>query len=91
MKREKLEVIRMVMEMNVEVSRGRGRLKKRWLDAFKNDTRAVGVCVDGARDCVEWRFRTRVTNPKYLGYERERRKKKTYTQYDVYVELMIKW
>lgn len=45
MRRKKLEAIRIVMEMNVEKSRKRGRPKNRWLDAIKSDLRIAGVCM----------------------------------------------
>lgn len=38
------------LEMNVDGSRGRGRLKKWWLDMIKIDMRVAGVSVDDVRD-----------------------------------------
>lgn len=43
--------------MNVEGSKRRDRLKKRWLDMIKSDLRTAGECVGDERDCVNWRFR----------------------------------
>jgi hypothetical protein len=47
--------MKMVMKMNVEGKRKRGKPKKRWLDT--NDK-----CVD-VENRDEWRFRTKVANP----------------------------
>lgn len=52
MRREELEAIRMVIEVNVEGSRRRGRPKKRWLDAFKSDMRTTGMYIDDVKDRV---------------------------------------
>jgi len=45
MRRENSEVIRTVMEINVEGRREKRRPKKKWLDAFGYDMRTAGVCV----------------------------------------------
>lgn len=34
---ESSEAVRMVMDMNIDRSRERGRLKKKWLDAITSD------------------------------------------------------
>jgi len=50
MKRENSEVVRTIIEMNVEGRRERGRPKKTWLDAIRIDMRPAGVCVDDVGD-----------------------------------------
>lgn len=54
MKRNKSKAVRMVMEINAEGSRGRERLKKRWMDVTKNGMKIVGMRVDGVRDRVQF-------------------------------------
>jgi hypothetical protein len=34
-----------IVKMDVEGERRRGRSKKRWLDTIENDMRAIGTCV----------------------------------------------
>lgn len=47
-RREKMEVVRTVVDTNVQ---GSGRRSiKRWLGAIKNVMKTAGVCVDGVRD-----------------------------------------
>lgn len=77
MRREKSVNVSMVMEINAEEIRGKGRSKKRRLNVIKSDTKSAGVClcIDDGRDCVKWRFRTRVAYTKYLGFKRGRRNK----------------
>jgi len=70
MRREETSAARVVVKMSVEGKRGRGRLKKRWLESIKKDMRAVGVCIRGVKDLDRWRFRTRVVNPEELGGRR---------------------
>jgi len=67
MRREKSEAVKTVMKMNIEGTRGRGRQKKRWLDAIVCDMGTAGVCVDDLEDHVKWRFQIQVVDPKYLG------------------------
>jgi hypothetical protein len=43
MRREKNQVTRRVMNMNVEGWRGRGRPKKRWIDCVRQDMREMAV------------------------------------------------
>jgi hypothetical protein len=64
MRREETKAVKVVMKMNVEGKRERGKLKKRWLDMIKNDMRAVDVCVWDVENQDEWRFRTKVADPK---------------------------
>jgi len=54
----------MVIGMNVEGRKGRGRPKKKWLNAIGCDVRTAGECVDDVGDRVKWRFRTQVADPK---------------------------
>lgn len=61
-KREKSEVVRMIIEMNAEGSKERETPKKRLLDAVKCDLRTTGMCVDDVRDLVKWWFRTQVAD-----------------------------
>jgi len=62
-RRENLESVRNVIEMNVKERRERGRLKK-WLDEIGCDMKTTGVCVDDVGDRVKWRFRTQVVDLK---------------------------
>lgn len=55
-RREKSKGVRTVMEMDVEKSRGRGKPKKRQLNAIKSNMRTTVVCVDEVRYRVKWRF-----------------------------------
>jgi hypothetical protein len=57
MRREETNAKIMVMKMNVNGEKRRGRSKNRWLDLIENDMKAIDMCVEN-RD--EWRFRTRV-------------------------------
>jgi len=62
-KREKkIDSVRVVMKMNVEVKRGRGRPKKRddVVHTIENDMRAAVVRVEDRKDLDKWRSRTRV-------------------------------
>jgi hypothetical protein len=36
MRREEAKIVRIMMKMNVEVKRKRGRPKRRWLDTIEN-------------------------------------------------------
>jgi hypothetical protein len=45
MRREETKAVRMVMKINIERKRGRGRSKKRWLDMIENDIRDIDACV----------------------------------------------
>jgi len=47
--------IRVVMKMNVEEKRGRGRLKKRWLDKIENDMTDFGGCVGDVENRDKYR------------------------------------
>ena len=67
MRREETSAVRVVMKMNVEGKRSRGRPKKRWLENIEKDMRVVGVCIGDVKDRDWWRFRTRVADPKELG------------------------
>jgi hypothetical protein len=42
-RREETNAIRVVIKMNIEGKRERGRPKKRWLDTIENDMKAVSV------------------------------------------------
>jgi len=53
MRREDLEVVRTVMEMNIEERKGSGTPRKEWLDAIGCDIRNAGVCVDDVGDHVK--------------------------------------
>jgi hypothetical protein len=64
MRQEETNVVKVVMKMNIEAKRRRGRLKKRWLDSIENDMRAIGVCKGDVENLNKWRFRTRVADPK---------------------------
>jgi hypothetical protein len=64
MRREESEAVRMVMNMNVEGKRERGRPKKKWLDVIKCDMKSAGVCTEDVGDRAKWRFRTKVADPK---------------------------
>jgi hypothetical protein len=53
------------MKMNVEGKIRRGRQKKkRWLDTIENGIRIVDVCVGDVENRNEWKFRTRMIDPK---------------------------
>jgi len=41
--RKETKAVRVVMKINVEGERGRGRPIKRWLDTIENDIRAAGM------------------------------------------------
>jgi hypothetical protein len=49
--------------------------EKKWLDMIENDMRAIDVWVGNLENQNNWRFRTKVTNPKYLGERREKKKR----------------
>ncbi len=70
MRREETSAVRVVMMINVEGKRGRGRPKKRWMENIENDMRLVGVGIGDVKDRDKWRFRTRVADPKELGGRR---------------------
>jgi len=63
MRRENSEAVRTLMEVNVEGRRGRGRPKKKWLDAIECDMKIAGVCVDDMGDRVKWKFKIQVADP----------------------------
>jgi len=46
MRKESLNAVTAVMEMNVEGRRGRKRPKKKWFDAIGCDMKTAGVCID---------------------------------------------
>jgi hypothetical protein len=50
--------------INVKVKRVIRITKKKWLDTIENNIGVVGVCVEVKKNGDEWRFRTRVTDPK---------------------------
>jgi hypothetical protein len=56
MRRKETKVVKVVMKMNVEEKRRRGRLKKRWLDMIENHKRAVSVCVGNVKNQDEWKL-----------------------------------
>ncbi|KAL4132087.1 hypothetical protein QTP88_009302 [Uroleucon formosanum] len=58
MRREETSAVRVVMKMNVEMKRGRGRPKKRWLENIENDVKAFGLCIEDVKDRDKWRFKT---------------------------------
>jgi hypothetical protein len=64
MRREKTNALRVIIKMNVEGKKGRGRTKRRWFEIIVNDMRAVGVCVGDIENQDEWRFRVRVADHK---------------------------
>jgi hypothetical protein len=64
MRREDTNTVRVVINMNVEGKRGRGRTKKRWLDMIENDMNVISVYVGDVENQDEWSFRTRVADPK---------------------------
>jgi len=65
MRKQNLEAVRTIMEMNVKGKKGKGRLKEKWLHMIECDMRtAAGVCMDDMGDCFKWRFRTNVADPK---------------------------
>ena len=70
MRREETSAVRVVMKMNVEGKRGRGRPKMKWLENIEKDMRVVGVCIGDVKDRDRWRFRTRVADPEELGGKR---------------------
>lgn len=41
------------MEMNIEGSTRKLRLKKRWLDTIMSDMRTADIFVDDMRDCIK--------------------------------------
>jgi len=45
-RRKDLEVVRTVLELNVEERRGRGKPKKKWLNVIECDMRTTAVCVN---------------------------------------------
>jgi len=51
----------------VEGRRGRGRLKKKWLNEIECDMRTAGECVNDVGDRVKWKLKTKVSDPKKLG------------------------
>ncbi|KAL4082969.1 hypothetical protein QTP88_023973 [Uroleucon formosanum] len=58
MRREETGAVRVVMKMNIEGKRGRGRPKKRWLKNIEKDMRAVGVCIGD--DAIKKRSEARI-------------------------------
>jgi len=65
MRREKTEVVGVVIRMNVEWNKKEGENgQKRWLDTIGSVMRTPNVCVKDMEDWDKWRSRTRVTNPK---------------------------
>jgi hypothetical protein len=53
MRQEETKAVRVVMKMNVEGKRRRGRPKKRWLDIIENDMGAVGMYVSDVENQYE--------------------------------------
>jgi hypothetical protein len=43
---------------------------------IENDMRAVGVCEKDIENREDWRFRTRVADPKYLAEKRRKRRRR---------------
>jgi len=50
MRREETKAVKVVMKMNVEGKRGRGRPKMIWLDTIENNMRAVRVCLGDVKN-----------------------------------------
>jgi len=50
--------------MNVEERKERGKSKKKWLNAVGCVMRNAGVSVDDVRNCVNWKFKTQIADPK---------------------------
>jgi len=50
--------------MAIREKRGRGRPKKRWLDMIESDMKRAGVSIEETGHRVEWKFRTKVADPK---------------------------
>jgi len=88
MKREEIKTVRVVMKVNVEGKKGRGKPKKKWLDTVENDMRAVGVCVEDVENRKKWRFKTKVADPKLFG-ERRRRRRRRYDCKILYIDKNI--
>ncbi|KAL4135686.1 hypothetical protein QTP88_007282 [Uroleucon formosanum] len=66
MRREETSAVRVVMKINIEGKRERGRPKKKWLENIEKDMRVVGVCIGDVKDRDKWRFRTRLTRVTFL-------------------------
>jgi len=52
------------MELSVEVRRGRGRPKKKWLNWIEENIRTAGVCMNDVGDRVKRKLRTKVADAK---------------------------
>jgi len=49
--------------MIIEGKRGKGKLKKRWLDRIENNMKAADLCVGNVDNREMWRSRKRVPDP----------------------------
>jgi hypothetical protein len=76
MRQMEIKAVSVVIKVYVEGKRGRGKSKNRKLDTIKYNMRVVGVCVGDVENRDQWRFRTNVADPKYVGESRGRRKKR---------------
>ena len=63
LRREAESVERVVMDMEVQGSRGRGRPKTRWKDCIAKDLRERGLDVDAAQDRTHWRQLIKNSDP----------------------------
>jgi hypothetical protein len=50
MGRDKTNAVRVVVKINIEGKRRRGRPKNRWLDTIENDMRAIGIYIGDIED-----------------------------------------
>jgi hypothetical protein len=66
MKRDETKAVRVVIQINVEDKRGRGKPKKILLDTIANDMMAIDVCVGDLKTLDESKFRIKVPHPKLL-------------------------
>jgi len=63
-RREEIKAVRIVMKMNVEEKRGRGRPNKRWLDTIENDMRVVVLPQINVKNLEKNKCRTKFSDPK---------------------------
>jgi hypothetical protein len=64
MRGEETKAVRVLMKINIEGKRGRGKPKKRWLDMIEDDMRAISVSIGDVENRDEWKFRTMIADPK---------------------------
>ena len=62
-RRDSRDIGRRMLEMELPGRRRRGRPKRRYMDAVKEDMQVVGVRVEGTENRLKWKTTNRCGNP----------------------------